>query len=85
MDHRVLSAFFAQNPVWVALWVLPDLWTVGEARNGFFCNSVATNVNKEIPQKMQKVPNILGYSEPFGADGGNRTHNLLITSEMLYH
>lgn len=34
---------------------------------------------------MQKVPNIQGYSEPFGADGGNRTHNLLITSEMLCH
>ena len=35
--------------------------------------------------KIQKVPNIRRYSELFGADGGNRTHNLLITSEMLYH
>ncbi len=71
--------------MWVALWVLPDLRTVGEALNGISCNPIATNANKEILQKMQKVPNILGYSEPFGADGGNRTHNLLITSEMLYH
>ena len=42
-------------------------------------------VKMKVGVKIQQSPNISRYSGIIGADGGNRTHNLLITSEMLCH
>lgn len=39
----------------------------------------------EIAKKLQNPPISTEIGGFYQADGGNRTHNLLITSEMLCH